>query len=172
MGSSSCQDLICPVFLNDTKKRENPPSPGAMHLLKQQCRSLRGRNQLASGVTSIPLASLLGDRYERRASKLLLSVEGGIHERKTLSEAFWLAPPAPSGRHMFAETRKGRGRRFVARAVSGEMHRAVAKASSGAIRRYAGEGMGEPSLLTQRGISGEGAPAFPRSPPGSPSRVF
>ncbi len=79
---------------------------------------------------------------------------------------------APSDGH--AETRHGQRRRVVARAVHGEMHRAVAKDASGAIRRHAGAGTGEQTLLVarERGAWGQAAPDFPRSPPGSPARAF
>jgi DNA-binding SARP family transcriptional activator len=83
-----------------------------------------------------------------------------------------LPHPTPGRRQTCVETRNGHGRRCVARAVSGERRRAGARSSWGATRRVAGKEAGEQSFLTVKGTSGQGAPDFPRSPPGSPSRVL
>ena len=76
--------------------------------------------------------------------------------------------------HAPAETRNGQGRRVMAGAVSRDMRRTIVKDSSGVIRRHADTGMCEKTLLTagERGAAGQAASAFPRSPPGSLTRVF
>ncbi len=88
-----------------------------------------------------------------------------------------LPHPAPVDGYASAETRNEQGRRVAARAASLGMrgtHRAVAKGSSGATWRHAGARVGEQTLLVpwERGAAGQAAPAFPRSPPGSPARAF
>ena len=85
--------------------------------------------------------------------------------------------PAPVDGHALAEARNGQGRRIVARVVSRGMkgtHQVVAKDSSGATWRHAGARRGDQTLLVswERGAAGQAAPAFPRSPPGSPARAF
>jgi len=88
-----------------------------------------------------------------------------------------LPHPAPGDGYASAETRNEQGRRIVAGAASLGMrgtHRAVAKGSSGATWRHAGARVGEQTLLVpwERGAAGQAAPAFPRSPPGSPARAL
>jgi hypothetical protein len=94
-----------------------------------------------------------------------------------LSEEARLPHPAPVDGHALAEARNGQGRRVVSGAVSRGMrgtHRAVAKNSSGATWRHAGARRGEQTLLvlSERSAAGQAAPAFPRSPPGSPAGAF
>ena len=82
-----------------------------------------------------------------------------------------LSHPA-SGGHVSAETGNRPGRRAVDPAVTRERQRAAVMDSSGATRRYAGRWAGEQPMLAARGAWGQVAPAFPRPPPGSPSRAF
>jgi hypothetical protein len=86
-----------------------------------------------------------------------------------------LPHPAPGDGYASAETRNEQGRRVVARAASPGMrgtHRAVAKDSSGATRRHASTDEKNPLAAWERSAAGQAAPAFPRSPPGSPARAF
>ena len=83
--------------------------------------------------------------------------------------------PAPGDGHALAEARNEQGRRVVAGAVSRGMrgtHRAVAKDSSGATRRHASTYEKNPLAAWERSAAGQAAPAFPRSPPGSPAGAF
>ena len=83
--------------------------------------------------------------------------------------------PAPVDGHAPAGARNGQGQRVVAGAVSRGMrgtHRAVAKDSSGATWRHAGTYEKTPLAAWERSAAGQAAPAFPRSPPGSPARAF
>jgi len=60
--------------------------------LKPQCRRMGGRSQRASDGISLPLASLLGDRYQRSGSHLLL-VDPLLSERAiSLSMLFGYNP--------------------------------------------------------------------------------
>ena len=88
-----------------------------------------------------------------------------------------LPHPAPGDGHALAETRNEQGRRVVARVVSWGMkgtHQVDANDSSGATWRHAGARRGDQTLLVscERGAAGQAAPAFPRSPPGSPTGAF
>jgi DNA-binding SARP family transcriptional activator len=86
------------------------------------------------------------------------------------NEEFRLPHPAFANGHASAETRNEQARRVVAGAGGGDARRAVAKNFSGATRRHAGAQI---LLATRgRGAGGHGAPAIPRSPPGSSSRSF
>jgi hypothetical protein len=85
-----------------------------------------------------------------------------------------LPHPASLDGHPPAETRNGQRPRVVARTASRSMRRmrwAVAPDACGVLRRHAGRGIGEKTLLAawEEDAAGQAASASPRSPPGSPA---
>ncbi|HEX6554363.1 MAG TPA: AAA family ATPase [Ktedonobacteraceae bacterium] len=149
------------------------------------------RNGLLCEGTQVEEGQALGDyAFPREMMREVVSQEAGVTRQRLMQrhvaavrreeaednpgEESRSPHPAPADGHALAEPRNGQGRRIVAGAASRGRRgtqRALAKDSSGTTWRHTCTD--EKTLLAawERSAAGHAAPAFPRSPPGSPGRA-
>jgi len=115
-----------------------------------------------------------GVTRQRLVQRRVLAVMQEVVENNQ-DEEDHLPHPAPVDGHALAEARNGQGRRVVTGAVGRDMRgiqRSAAKDSPNVTRRHAGTYEKTPLAAWERNAAAQATSAFPRPPPGSPTRAF